>query len=230
MPRRTTAWGASSTSGRVAGLSKRRPKRATSVFVRRADRDPGGPACVHYRALHGKRVEKFARLRPLRIDDSRRDTHRDGIRPIHTGYFVGLGGPPGAERPLPLGRPRQQGQPVEVTSPSEDVLLRRWARLVGETDPEEKARLYLADVLGLDDVTVHDPAACAVAVAGHSAFTERFADELLTREVGYRGWARDVVFLPGGSDGQAGSARQPSMGSLRYWMCRRPRRMRWTRC
>lgn len=26
------------------------------------------------------------------------------------------------------------------------------------------------------------------------------------------------------------SVRQPSMRSLRYWMCRKPRRMRWTRC
>lgn len=26
------------------------------------------------------------------------------------------------------------------------------------------------------------------------------------------------------------SARQPSMRWLRYWMCRRPRRMRWARC
>ncbi|MFJ2302168.1 type ISP restriction/modification enzyme [Streptomyces sp. NPDC087787] len=39
---------------------------------------------------------------------------------------------------------------------------------------------HLAGVLGLDEVTAHDLAAYAVAVAGHSAFTEHFAEELLT--------------------------------------------------
>ncbi|MGA5325315.1 type ISP restriction/modification enzyme [Streptomyces griseoincarnatus] len=39
---------------------------------------------------------------------------------------------------------------------------------------------YLSGVLALDGVTVHDLAAYAVAVAGHSAFTEQFAEELLT--------------------------------------------------
>ncbi|MBA5221921.1 DNA methyltransferase [Streptomyces griseoaurantiacus] len=39
---------------------------------------------------------------------------------------------------------------------------------------------YLSAALGLDKVTVHDLAAYAVAVAGHSAFTEQFAEELLT--------------------------------------------------
>jgi hypothetical protein len=39
---------------------------------------------------------------------------------------------------------------------------------------------YLAGALGTDDVNGHDLAAYAVAVAGHSAFTEHFAEELLT--------------------------------------------------
>ncbi|WP_411576193.1 type ISP restriction/modification enzyme [Streptomyces mutabilis] len=39
---------------------------------------------------------------------------------------------------------------------------------------------YLASQLGIDDVTVHDLAAYAVAVAGHAGFTKRFTEELLT--------------------------------------------------
>ncbi|NEC88637.1 DNA methyltransferase [Streptomyces sp. SID12501] len=39
---------------------------------------------------------------------------------------------------------------------------------------------YLAGALGLAELTVHDLSAYAVAVAGHSAFTEHFAEELLT--------------------------------------------------
>ncbi|MEU9097417.1 type ISP restriction/modification enzyme [Streptomyces sp. NPDC048361] len=39
---------------------------------------------------------------------------------------------------------------------------------------------YLARALGLDELTAHDLAAYAVAIAGHSGFTERFTEELLT--------------------------------------------------
>ena len=277
------------------------------VFVRRADRDPGRPARVHYRALHGKRAEKFAQLRALGIDDGGwRDTHSDGVRPFTPATSSGWEDHPELNDLFPWGSPGSKANRSWVTSPSRDVLLRRWARLTGETDPEEKARLFketrdrrldsrpaplpgfphpgrtiaeesrrtrprlerialrsfdrqwivadnrvldfprpdlweslqpgqvflnqqhsqeistgpalvatallpdthhfngrggrvhpvlhpdgspnaptgllrnLAGVLGLDEVTVHDLAAYAVAVAGHSAFTERFADELLT--------------------------------------------------
>ncbi|MET7901976.1 type ISP restriction/modification enzyme [Streptomyces sp. NPDC005355] len=276
------------------------------IFVRRADHEPGGSARVHYRALHGRRTEKFAQLRALRLDDDGwRDTHDEGVRPFTPATLSGWEDYPALEDLFPWGSPGIKANRSWVTSPSGSVLLRRWARLTGETDPEVKARLFketrdrrldsrpgclpgfphpdrtvdeetrarprllrialrsfdrqwlvadnrvvdfprpdlweslqpgqvflnqqhsqeistgparvatallpdthhfngrggrvhpvlhpdgtanvptgllrhLAGVLGLDDVTVHDLAAYAVAVAGHSAFTEQFAEELLT--------------------------------------------------
>jgi hypothetical protein len=278
-----------------------------SIFVRRADRGPDGPARVHYRALHGRRAEKFAQLRDLRIDDDGwRDTHSEGTRPFTPATSSGWEDYPELNDLFPWGSPGSKTNRSWATSPSASVLHRRWARLTGEEDPQEKARLFketrdrrldsrpaplpgfprpdrtvaeesrrthprlarialrsfdrqwivadsrvldfprpdlweslqpgqvflnqqhsheistgpalvatallpdthhfngrggrvhpvlhpdgspnvptgllrhLAGVLGLDQVTVHDLAAYAVAVAGHSAFTERFADELLT--------------------------------------------------
>lgn len=84
---------------------------------------------------------------------------------------------------------------------------------------------YLAGVLGLDEMMVHDLAAYAAAVAGHSAFTERFADEILTSEVRLpRLDSCCRVLVQVGPVVRPVPARQPSMGSLRYRMCRRPRR------
>ncbi|MEU2264579.1 type ISP restriction/modification enzyme [Streptomyces sp. NPDC019645] len=276
------------------------------IFVRRADHASGGRARVHYRALHGKRTEKFAQLRALGLDDDGwRDTHDEGVRPFTPATLSGWEDYPALEDLFPWGSPGSKANRSWVTSPSDSVLLRRWARLTGESDPEVKARLFketrdrcldsrvsclpgfprrdravdeesrtrpqlvrtalrsfdrqwliadnrvidfprpdlwaslqsgqvflnqqhsqeintgpalvatallpdthhfngrggrlhpvlhpdgsanvptgllrhLATVLGLNEVSVHDLAAYAVAIAGHSAFTEQFAEELLT--------------------------------------------------
>lgn len=279
------------------------------LFVRHADhaqQPTGKPARVHYRSMQGKRQEKFAQLRALRIDDDGwRDTHDADVRPFTPASTSGWEDYPELNDLFPWGSPGCKANRSWVTSPSPSVLEGRWARLTGETDTEEKTRLFketrdrrlhsrpgplpgfphpdrtvteesrtrprltrvalrsfdrqhliadnrvldfprpdlwaslqpgqlflnqqhsheistgpallatallpdthhfngrggrvhpalhpdgspnvpsgllqhLAAVLGQDEVTVHDLAAYAVAVAGHSAFTERFADELLT--------------------------------------------------
>ncbi|MER7394887.1 type ISP restriction/modification enzyme [Streptomyces sp. NPDC000151] len=276
------------------------------IFVRRADRDSDGPARIRYRALHGKRAEKFAQLRALHLDDEGwRYTHTEHIRPLTPASLSGWDDYPPLEALFPWGSPGSKANRSWVISPSKSVLQRRWARVTAEADPEVKALLfketpdrrlsmrlpalpgfphrnrsmeqegdtrprllriamrsfdrqwivadnrvldrprpdlweslqpgqvflnqqssheissgpalvaaallpdthhfngrggrvhpvlhpdgsanvptgllrYLASILGLDEVAVHDLAAYAVAVAGHSAFTERFAEELLT--------------------------------------------------
>ncbi|WP_051713920.1 type ISP restriction/modification enzyme [Streptomyces sp. NRRL WC-3626] len=276
------------------------------VFVRRADHDTTRPARIHYRALHGKRAEKFAQLRAVGLDDDGwRDAHTDGVRPFTPAALSGWEEYPALDSLFPWGSPGCKTNRSWVTSPHPSVLQRRWARLGGEEDPETKALLfketgdrrldtritclpgfphpdrtideeggthppllhialrsfdrqwliadhrmldrprpelweslqpgqvflnqqssheitggpalvatallpdthhfngrggrvhpvlhpdgsanvptgllrYLSGVLGLDGVTVHDLAAYAVAVTGHSAFTEQFAEELLT--------------------------------------------------
>lgn len=276
------------------------------IFVRRADHDSDGPAHIHYRALHGKRTEKFAQLRELHLDgEGWRDTHTQSIRPLTPASLSGWDDYPALEELFPWGSPGSKANRSWVTSPSESVLQRRWARVIAAADLEDKALLfketrdrrlstrptslpgfphpdrsmeqeggtrpplcriamrsfdrqwliadnrvldfprpdlweslqpgqvflnqqssheissgpalvatallpdthhfngrggrahpvlhpdgsanvptgllrYLASVLSLDEVTAHDIAAYAVAVAGHSAFTEHFAEELLT--------------------------------------------------
>ncbi|MFJ9916874.1 type ISP restriction/modification enzyme [Actinacidiphila glaucinigra] len=113
------------------------------IFVRRADHDPGGGARVHYRAVHGKRAEKFAQLRRLRLDDDGwRDTHDQGIRPFTPATLSGWEDYPALDDLFPWGSPGSKANRSWVTSPHDSVLLRRWARLTGETNAEVKARLF----------------------------------------------------------------------------------------
>ncbi|MFR9757447.1 type ISP restriction/modification enzyme [Streptomyces sp. TR06-5] len=113
------------------------------LFVRRAIGGPGGPARVHYRALGGKRAEKFAQLRALRIDDEGwRDAHTEGVRPFTPVTTSGWEDYPALHDLLPWGSPGVKTNRSWATSPSEAVLQSRWARLTGETRPEEKARLF----------------------------------------------------------------------------------------
>ncbi|MGC5036317.1 type ISP restriction/modification enzyme [Streptomyces sp. DT190] len=276
------------------------------VFVRRADHDSDRPARIHYRALHGRRAEKFEELRIVHLDDGGwRNAHSQGVRPFTPAALSGWEDYPPLEVLFPWGSPGSKANRSWVSSPSPSVLVSRWARVSAEDDPEAKSVLfketrdrrlstrptglpgfphparamerekgtqprllrialrsfdrqwliadsrvldfprpdlwdslqpgqvflnqqssheissgpalvatallpdthhfngrggrvhpvlhpdgsanvptgllrYLASVLGLDEVLVHDLAAYAVAVAGHSAFTEQFAEELLT--------------------------------------------------
>ncbi|MGW7644199.1 type ISP restriction/modification enzyme [Streptomyces bobili] len=113
------------------------------IFVRRADHDTDRPARIHYRALHGRRAEKFAQLRALYLDDSGwRDAHSQGVRPFTPAALSGWEDYPLLDELFPWGSPGNKTNRSWVTSPSPAVLQRRWARLIGETDPEVKALLF----------------------------------------------------------------------------------------
>ncbi|MEV8592497.1 type ISP restriction/modification enzyme [Streptomyces sp. NPDC052012] len=113
------------------------------VFVRRADHDSDEPARIHYRALHGRRAEKFEQLRGVRLDDGGwRDAHAQGMRPFTPATLSGWDECPALEDLFPWGSPGNKTNRSWVTSPSGGVLRRRWARLVGEIDPEMKALLF----------------------------------------------------------------------------------------
>ncbi|MFG2257371.1 type ISP restriction/modification enzyme [Streptomyces mirabilis] len=113
------------------------------VFVRRADHDSTRAARIHYRALHGRRAEKFARLGELSLDDGGwRDAHAEGVRPFTPAALSGWDDYPPLADLFPWGSLGITTNRSWVTSPSGSVLRRRWARLVGEGDPEEKARLF----------------------------------------------------------------------------------------
>ncbi|MFQ6147409.1 type ISP restriction/modification enzyme [Streptomyces seoulensis] len=116
---------------------------AICVFVRRADHDAERPARVHYRALHGRRMEKFAQLQAVRLDDEGwRDTHAQGVRPFTPATLSGWDDYPSLDDLFPWGSPGCKTNRSWVTSPSRQVLMDRWARLAGEQDPDVKAVLF----------------------------------------------------------------------------------------
>ncbi|MFF8841393.1 type ISP restriction/modification enzyme [Streptomyces sp. NPDC015127] len=121
------------------------------VFVRRADHMPGSAARIHYRALHGKRADKFAQLREVGLDDDGwRDAHAEGIRPFTPATVSGWDDYPALDELFPWGSPGIKANRSWVTSPSIDVLMRRWTRLIGEEDPAVKALLFkVTDSRGL---------------------------------------------------------------------------------
>ncbi|MEU6488375.1 type ISP restriction/modification enzyme [Streptomyces sp. NPDC046887] len=113
------------------------------LFVRRTDHDSARPARIHHRALRGRRAEKFAQLRNVGIDDGGwRNTHTEGVRPFTPATSSGWDDFPALMDLFPWGSPGCKTNRSWVTSPSEGVLRNRWARLAGETDPEERARLF----------------------------------------------------------------------------------------
>ncbi|MEH0416880.1 type ISP restriction/modification enzyme [Streptomyces sp. B21-083] len=113
------------------------------VFVRRADHDANRPARVHYRALQGRRADKFAQLREVSLDDGGwRDAHARGARPFTPATLSGWDDLPAMEDLFPWGSLGITTNRSWVNSPSESVLQRRWSRLLAEENPEVKAVLF----------------------------------------------------------------------------------------
>lgn len=113
------------------------------IFVRHKDTDPERPARIHYRSLSGKQQEKFRKLKEIRLDDEGwRDTHDADIRPFTPATQSGWDDFPELGDLFPWGSLGVTSNRSWVSSPSADTLRNRWARLIGESDPAEKAELF----------------------------------------------------------------------------------------
>jgi hypothetical protein len=118
---------------------------AIYVFVRRAgvERGPEHRAHVHYRAVSGKRADKFRQLRAIRLDDDGwRDTHTHGTRPLTPVTDSGWENFPELNELFPWGSPGSKANRSWVSAPSQEILRRRWATLIRESDPPRKAELF----------------------------------------------------------------------------------------
>ncbi|MEW2485794.1 type ISP restriction/modification enzyme [Streptomyces sp. NPDC048411] len=116
---------------------------AICIFVRRKDTDPERPARIHYRSVSGKQQEKFRQLKEIRLDDEGwRDTHDADIRPFTPATQSGWDDFPELGDLFPWGSLGVTSNRSWVSSPSADTLRHRWARLIGESDPAEKAELF----------------------------------------------------------------------------------------
>ncbi|MFE2493808.1 type ISP restriction/modification enzyme [Streptomyces scopuliridis] len=118
---------------------------AICVFVRKAGvvRTADHHARVHYRSLAGRRAEKFRQLREIALDDDGwRETHAQTVRPFTPLTQSGWEDFPALDELFPWGSPGVKANRSWVTSPSDEILRRRWTTLVRETDPTEKGKLF----------------------------------------------------------------------------------------
>jgi hypothetical protein len=118
---------------------------AISIFVRRAgiERSADHRAKVHYRALAGRRSEKFRKLREVRLDDGGwRDAHSRSPRPFTPHTESGWEDFPALDDLFPWGSPGSKPNRSWVSDPSPDVLRRRWTTLIRSGDQETKARQF----------------------------------------------------------------------------------------
>lgn len=120
---------------------------AICVFVRKATGAGGArnAARVHYRSVSGRREEKFRRLREVELDDERwRDTHADGARPFAPATQSGWDDFPALHDVFPWGTLGVTSNRSWTSAPTAEILRQRWATLVRESDPADKAELFKA--------------------------------------------------------------------------------------
>jgi hypothetical protein len=115
---------------------------AISIFVRKAgaERGEGHRAKVHYRALAGRRADKFDQLHAVQIDDGGwRDAHSRSPRPFTPRTQSGWEDFPALDDLFLWGSPGTKSNRAWVSDPSADVLRRRWTTLIRSGDPALKA-------------------------------------------------------------------------------------------
>ncbi|GAA3822915.1 type ISP restriction/modification enzyme [Streptomyces phyllanthi] len=118
---------------------------AIHLFVRRAGtlRKPEHRARVHYREVSGRRADKYRQIREIRLDDDGwRDAHDESPRPFTPSTRSGWEDFPELTDLFPWGSPGSKANRSWVSAPSPETLRRRWARMVRETDPAEKSKLF----------------------------------------------------------------------------------------
>lgn len=118
---------------------------AICLFVRKhgVQRAKDHRARVHYRAVSGKREDKFKALRAIELDDGGwREAHSEDIRPFTPRTESGWDEFPALDDLFPWGSPGIKPNRSWVSAPSAETLRRRWARLIRETDPAQKAELF----------------------------------------------------------------------------------------
>ncbi|MGW7042030.1 type ISP restriction/modification enzyme [Streptomyces avermitilis] len=118
---------------------------AIYIFVRKAgkERGPGHRAHIHYRAVTGKRADKFRQLQRIHLDDNEwRDTHTQGARPLTPVTESGWEDFPELNDLFPWGSLGTTANRSWVSAPSAEILRGRWARLIRESDRARQAELF----------------------------------------------------------------------------------------
>ncbi|GAB3337845.1 type ISP restriction/modification enzyme [Micromonospora halotolerans] len=120
-----------------------RQQLAIGIFVRTADATRDKPALIHHRSLTGRREDKLAALAEVQLDDDGwRDCRTEWDAPLTPAAMSSWDTYPALDDLMPWYSPGLFPTRTWVYAPSPDVLSRRWAMLVGETDRERKAELF----------------------------------------------------------------------------------------
>ncbi|RST16278.1 hypothetical protein E2C00_11880 [Streptomyces sp. WAC05374] len=116
---------------------------AIGIFVRHADADNNVPARIRHRTLTGKRLDKFAALAAVQLDDDGwRDCRTDWAAPLTPASASHWDSYPALDSLLPWYSPGVFPTRAWVYAPNQAILQTRWSRLVGESDRELKSKLF----------------------------------------------------------------------------------------
>ncbi|MFG2885158.1 type ISP restriction/modification enzyme [Streptomyces sp. NPDC048297] len=118
---------------------------AIHIFIRRSDAVRGARhrAHVHYREVTGRRTDKFRQIKEILLDDDGwRDAHDESPLPFTPSTHSGWDEFPELTDLFPWGSPGAKANRSWVSAPSPETLRRRWARVIREDDPREKATLF----------------------------------------------------------------------------------------
>lgn len=119
---------------------------AIGIFLRKASDSPHAAASIRYRALRGRRAEKFAALADIDLDD-------DGWQPVRTSpvtapftpaHAIGWDDFPALVDLFPVALPGIKPNRTWVYAPRPSTLERRWQELISEDDVATK-RVFLRE-------------------------------------------------------------------------------------
>ncbi|WP_307811311.1 type ISP restriction/modification enzyme [Streptomyces fildesensis] len=116
---------------------------AIGLFVRKSEPSSEMPAVIHYRAVSGRRDEKFEALKSIALDDSNWRAVRPGWNaPFTPAAESGWDDFPALSDLFPWFTTGVTSNRGWVSGPSPDILKDRWSRLIGESDVSEKEKLF----------------------------------------------------------------------------------------
>lgn len=115
---------------------------AIGLFVRHPHSNPGTPATVHYRALHGRKADKFAALHTVGLDDHDwQDARTEWTAPFTPASTTGWDYYPALNDLLPWTSPGVTGNRRWPIAPSQAILEARWTALQSEPDDASRRSL-----------------------------------------------------------------------------------------
>jgi len=132
---------------------------AIGIFVRKSDTSAATPASIRYTEVTGRRADKYAQLQALHLDGGPwRAVRNDWEAPFTPAAMGDWDSYPALSELLPWHAPGIKPNRTWVYAPSQEILVRRWTQLIGESDVLVKRKLFVTNSKGGRDLdTVVQP-------------------------------------------------------------------------